>query len=268
MHAIASDVPELNRARALARHVHREALVRIVRTLREAEPHQTWSACPDSARGIGLPALRGFFHHLDNERRQEMTSQLARGVAALAALAALAAWVGTGSAVAREWPNGYDPLSGLTWDEDFGDNGGLNPFGVKDFDFRRAAFFPESYANRGMGPNPYFDGAGRRYYSPPLNARQPVPGQNYSYGAYAPARDNEARLHVVVPADAKVWFDDKATQQTGPERYFESPPLTPGKEYSYDIKVQWRDRNGKEVTRTRHVDVRANSAVNVDFARQ
>jgi len=192
-----------------------------------------------------------------------MTSQLAKGVPVLAALAALAAWVGTGSALAKDYPSGYDPMSGQTWDEDFGDRGGLNPFGVKDFNFRRAALFPESYANRGLGPNPYSYGSVRRDYYTPMYA-----GQDYSYGAYVPARDNEARLRVVVPADAKVWVDGKATQQTGAVRSFESPPLTPGKQYSYDIKAQWRDSNGKEVTRSRRVDVRANAAVDVDFARQ
>jgi uncharacterized protein (TIGR03000 family) len=70
-----------------------------------------------------------------------------------------------------------------------------------------------------------------------------------------------------VPADAKLWFDGAATRQSGAVREFESPQLKPGKEYTYDVKAQWRDADGKEVTRTRRVDVRANANVTVDFTR-
>ncbi len=189
---------------------------------------------------------------------------MAKGLVVPAALAALAVWLGTGVAQAKDYPNGYDPASGLTWDEDFGWNGGMNPFGVVNFNFRRAALYPESYANQGMGPY-YYSAAG--YYQP-LYAGQPVLTQNYSYGTYTPAQNNEARLRLMVPSDAKVWFDGKPTQQSGTVRNFESPPLTPGQQYTYDIKVQWRDQNGKEVSRTRRVDVSANAAIQVDFARQ
>jgi uncharacterized protein (TIGR03000 family) len=48
-------------------------------------------------------------------------------------------------------------------------------------------------------------------------------------------------------------------------RLFESPALTPGRDFNYEIKAQWRGADGKAVTRTRTVDVRANAHVNVDF---
>jgi uncharacterized protein (TIGR03000 family) len=75
---------------------------------------------------------------------------------------------------------------------------------------------------------------------------------------------NTAHIHVTVPAGAKLWFDDEGTTQTSSERFFESPPLTPG-DHRYNIKAQWRDQDGKVVTRTRHVDVRANASIDVDF---
>src|SRR5262245_48060859 len=37
---------------------------------------------------------------------------------------------------------------------------------------------------------------------------------------YAPAPDNLVRIHITVPADAKVWIDDQETKQTGPVRHF------------------------------------------------
>jgi uncharacterized protein (TIGR03000 family) len=88
-----------------------------------------------------------------------------------------------------------------------------------------------------------------------------------AYGRDTAAQDNEARIRVIVPQDAKVWFDGKETKQGGQVRMFESPELKPGKEYSYDVKAQWKDQNGKDVTQTRHIDVSANSQKTVDFTR-
>jgi uncharacterized protein (TIGR03000 family) len=91
----------------------------------------------------------------------------------------------------------------------------------------------------------------------------------YPVQTYASTRSvaptNTASIRVTVPPSAKVWFDDKKTTQIGSERLFESPSLTPGADYGYDIKAQWRDQDGKEVTQTRHVNVSANASVSVDF---
>jgi uncharacterized protein (TIGR03000 family) len=42
-----------------------------------------------------------------------------------------------------------------------------------------------------------------------------------------------------VPEDADIWFEDAPTKQRGTLRYFESPPLTPGKNYTYTVRVRW-----------------------------
>ena len=76
---------------------------------------------------------------------------------------------------------------------------------------------------------------------------------------------NTAVIEVSVPADAKVWFDDSPTEQTGPERSFVSPPLTPGKTYSYVVTAQWRGPDGKDVVRKQPVSVRANESSSVEF---
>jgi uncharacterized protein (TIGR03000 family) len=127
--------------------------------------------------------------------------------------------------------------------------------------------------------SPYYDGdtgtfydTTPYYYSSPNYDYSTMPAygdrgnSGYAYGNTA--QDNTARVRVMAPADAKVWFNDRATEQTGSMREFETPALTPGREFSYDVKAQWRDQNGKEVTQTRHVDVRANANVTVDFNRQ
>jgi uncharacterized protein (TIGR03000 family) len=73
-----------------------------------------------------------------------------------------------------------------------------------------------------------------------------------------------ALINVQVPADAQVWFDGESTSQTGMERAFRSPPLRPGQDYSYEVKVHWTE-NGKDIERTRKVRIRAGERVFVNF---
>jgi uncharacterized protein (TIGR03000 family) len=71
-----------------------------------------------------------------------------------------------------------------------------------------------------------------------------------------------------VPADAVLSFQGKTmTEETGALRQFQSPPLNPGRTYSYDVRATWKDENGREVTRTRHLTVRAGDHLSVDLSR-
>ena len=47
-------------------------------------------------------------------------------------------------------------------------------------------------------------------------------------------------------------------------REFDSPPLTPGKQYSYEVKAQWEE-NGRPVTQTQEVDVSAGARAQAVF---
>ena len=98
------------------------------------------------------------------------------------------------------------------------------------------------------------------YVSPP-----PAAAPGYPVVGDAPP-DNTAHVSVRIPADAEVWFGQGKTQQTGAVREFVSPPLTPGKEYTYDIKARWMV-GGKEVVQTRQVDVAAGTFKAVDFTK-
>jgi uncharacterized protein (TIGR03000 family) len=73
-----------------------------------------------------------------------------------------------------------------------------------------------------------------------------------------------ARITIRVAPGAQIWFDDTATRQTGALREFESPLLTPGKSYTYDIRALWRE-GGREVTQSRQINVHAGARVTVDF---
>jgi uncharacterized protein (TIGR03000 family) len=86
---------------------------------------------------------------------------------------------------------------------------------------------------------------------------------------YPPATGSDqpqsiAKVTVNVPPDAKVWFEDKPMTSTGAVRQFDSPPLTPGTPYTYDIKARWNE-NGHEVTQEQRVEVTAGAHVNVRF---
>jgi uncharacterized protein (TIGR03000 family) len=82
----------------------------------------------------------------------------------------------------------------------------------------------------------------------------------------APPRDNMARLLVLVPENAELWVNGTKTKQTGAQREFVSPALTPGKSYSYELKARWTE-NGKTVEETRTVHVQANTWQRIDFTK-
>jgi uncharacterized protein (TIGR03000 family) len=53
----------------------------------------------------------------------------------------------------------------------------------------------------------------------------------------AATEKSPARLIVKLPADAKLTIDGEATKSTTSERVFLTPPLTPGKSYSYTLQA-------------------------------
>src|SRR5207245_641837 len=69
---------------------------------------------------------------------------------------------------------------------------------------------------------------------------------------------------VVVPADAELFFDGDATTQTGTERLFVTPPLTPGTTFHYNLVARWKT-DGKAVEQKRTVDVTSGGRVRVNF---
>jgi uncharacterized protein (TIGR03000 family) len=112
--------------------------------------------------------------------------------------------------------------------------------------------------------------SGDYYSSPSTTYSYPAPSYgspSYSYGAMArEERANTAQVDVRVPdPNAEIWIEGSKTQQRGTLRLFESPPLNPDKNYTYDIRARWTE-NGREVERTKTVPVRANERANVDFS--
>jgi uncharacterized protein (TIGR03000 family) len=72
------------------------------------------------------------------------------------------------------------------------------------------------------------------------------------------------QIDLRVPEGAQVWFDSASTTQTGTPRRYVSPPLTPGREYTYEVRVAWRD-GGREVTESRRLTVRLGDHLTESF---
>jgi uncharacterized protein (TIGR03000 family) len=78
--------------------------------------------------------------------------------------------------------------------------------------------------------------------------------------------DNKAHIWLRVPEDATVWVDGVKTKQTGEARHFYSPPLTPGKKYTYKMRVRW-EKDGEPVEKTQKIAVHAGANVRLDLTR-
>jgi uncharacterized protein (TIGR03000 family) len=73
-----------------------------------------------------------------------------------------------------------------------------------------------------------------------------------------------ATIVVEVPADAKVYFDDQPTEQTGAVRTFVTPPLRSDKAFMYNLRVEVV-RQDKVVAQTEQISVRAGQTTRVDL---
>jgi uncharacterized protein (TIGR03000 family) len=121
--------------------------------------------------------------------------------------------------------------------------------------WRRAYWYADAWA-------PCYNPCATYYYA---NARVAY------YGPYAvyspqdpPAPANAVTIQMHVPSDARVWIDGDATSQTGTEREYMSPAITPGKDYVYHIRVQW-EVNNKMMESTRDVAVHAGDRIDLTF---
>jgi uncharacterized protein (TIGR03000 family) len=89
------------------------------------------------------------------------------------------------------------------------------------------------------------------------------PEENILNSAMAPLQAT-AYVNVWVPADAELRFEGIRTDQRGGLRQFTTPPLVPGRDYTYDITATW-SQNGEQVSKSRHVPIRAGQRLSVDF---
>jgi uncharacterized protein (TIGR03000 family) len=120
-----------------------------------------------------------------------------------------------------------------------------------------------------QGPNwdrAQFQYRARTYVEPTVPAAAPVEAApTTSQSFYIPETDNRGVfIQMQVPEGARVWFDNTPTMQTGTVRQFLSPPINPGQDYVYQIRVEWPQK-GEVMNLNRRVTVRPGDRLNLDF---
>jgi uncharacterized protein (TIGR03000 family) len=82
--------------------------------------------------------------------------------------------------------------------------------------------------------------------------------------ARASVLSNQATIVVQGADGAKLYADGQLINDTSSPRTFLSPELQPGRDYYYTVKVE-RTRDGKTVTESKRIYVRAGLTTRVDF---
>ncbi|HEY7424470.1 MAG TPA: TIGR03000 domain-containing protein [Gemmataceae bacterium] len=174
---------------------------------------------------------------------------------------------GNGLLFGRGYNLGLFGLGGLGYGLGYGGFGlGYGGYGYPFSNYGSSFGYPyvNGYPYTNSGFSNGYPGGGYLYGAPGIT------GYSSSYTpqqqAQAPAKDDAAHLLVIVPENAELWFNGAKTSRTGPQREFVSPPLTPGKSYTYEVKARWM-QDGKPVEQTRNVHVQANSWQQVDLTR-
>jgi uncharacterized protein (TIGR03000 family) len=79
--------------------------------------------------------------------------------------------------------------------------------------------------------------------TPPPPGAAPSPQRYTLQVTVLPQKNEEGPTVALVvahlPEGAHIWFEDEPTKQTGNLRQFVSPPLMPGKNYTYTVRVEW-----------------------------
>jgi uncharacterized protein (TIGR03000 family) len=105
---------------------------------------------------------------------------------------------------------------------------------------------------------PPASGVGFRDYGPLDTARVRVPLE---------PSPSTATLRVHVPTvDAEVYLNGERTRLTGTTRDFTTSVLLAGREYTYDVRVEWQSRDGRKFTDERRVTVQAGDNAELEMA--
>jgi uncharacterized protein (TIGR03000 family) len=75
---------------------------------------------------------------------------------------------------------------------------------------------------------------------------------------------NRARLLIDLPAEAKLYIDDKLMKSTSANRSFSTPALDQGQAYFYDVRAELV-RDGKTYSETKRVILRPGDVVHASF---
>jgi uncharacterized protein (TIGR03000 family) len=167
------------------------------------------------------------------------------------------------------------------FDHGFGRGFGFGGLGYGGYPYSSYGYGTYPYYYDSYGASPYYSGdySAPNYSYPEVQPYVATPPYSDSYygspttpsvpqtmnPVSSTTTDTTAHIDVTVPDSAEVWVEGAKTKQTGSLRHFVSPPLTPGKDFVYDIRARWTDENGHVVDQTRHVPVHAGSQTVENF---
>jgi uncharacterized protein (TIGR03000 family) len=128
-------------------------------------------------------------------------------------------------------------------------------------------YFDAGYAGYGSPPITIIN----NYYGPgqgPAQPLQPAAGPERAPmpppAAAEGPHPNVVRIDIHLPADAELFIQDVKMPQTGSSRRFVSPPVEADRNYTYSVRVVWKDKD-REVSETRKLRVRAGDHQSVTF---
>jgi uncharacterized protein (TIGR03000 family) len=158
-----------------------------------------------------------------------------------------------------------------------GDTTTTSTSGYRPGDATTAPSSSNAFVN--VDPNPPRMGLLRRLFN--RNNVQPTPytyvaaGGNtvtYSTSGFRPGDVSAsttqvpARLRITIPTEkAEIWIEGEKSEQAKRVQDYVSPPLTPGKQYFYEVRARWTDPAGKEVERKRSFPIVPGQPVLLDF---
>jgi uncharacterized protein (TIGR03000 family) len=109
-----------------------------------------------------------------------------------------------------------------------------------------------------MGRRSNYSDSSPVYYSSspttaPMTGAAPMPSGSATYRSnYPPLKEpTPARMVVILPPNAMLTVNGEPTKSTGGERVFETPPLKPGKAYTYELTARVPQPGGEMVTTQR-----------------
>jgi uncharacterized protein (TIGR03000 family) len=117
-------------------------------------------------------------------------------------------------------------------------------------------------ANNPMSVTPAMPGSGTT--TAPAGSGTPGAGAPGATTPPAGGGGTSAKLIIEKPADAKLFVDDQPVKADGVRNTFSTPVLDPSQAYYYMVRVEM-DRDGKPVSETRRVIVRAGETVQETF---
>jgi uncharacterized protein (TIGR03000 family) len=129
--------------------------------------------------------------------------------------------------------------------------------------------FPGVYGTHTMGvvARDYTSSQRFTFYPPAegVALRDPIPLTPASPPVEPVTPTNVVSLRVHVPQDAELYFQGTRMTKTGPVRDFVSPPLLNNRDYTYDIRAIWRDKDGREIEKERQVKVKPGDKLDIDL---